>query len=168
MNETITSAFGRWIQDQLRSRRWSVPYFASLLGVHQKTPQSWVAGRSTPNPMRIEKIAHVLEVPPGDVWKVLAHDWLRVEEVVSDGQALPGPTDASALQVPRPSLDTWLREKASQRGLSDEELSVRLGVDVATVRFWTSGLLTPSNTQIPTLAAALGVPHELISSLMAR
>lgn len=165
MNETTGSAFGRWLQDRLRSRRWSVQYFASRLGVHPKTPQSWIAGRSSPNPARIETIARVLEVRPGEVWEVVARDWLNVTDVASEGRASSETPAVRAAADPSRTLDSWLREEASRRGLSAEDLSVRLGVDVATVRFWTSGLLTPSSSQIPTLAAALGVPHELISSL---
>ena len=168
MNETTVSAFGPWLQDRLRSRRWSVQYLAGLLGVHQKTPQSWVAGRSTPNPARIEKIAQVLDVPVGEVWEVLGRDWLHAEDAASSGRALPVATAPAPLPIQPRSLDSWLREESARRGLSAEALSVRLGVDAATVRFWTSGLLTPSSTQVPTLAAALGVPHELISCLMAK
>jgi transcriptional regulator with XRE-family HTH domain len=69
----MSTEFSRWLQEQLRVRRWSPSDFFRESGIPRPTIYSWVNGTRHPDPESIDKIADVFGLPVDVVLTVAGH-----------------------------------------------------------------------------------------------
>jgi transcriptional regulator with XRE-family HTH domain len=66
---TERSAFGRWLLEELDTRRWSMRELARQTEVSESTISRIVSGKRNPSSALCRRIAEVLRVPPERVFR---------------------------------------------------------------------------------------------------
>lgn len=115
---------------------------ARMIGVSQPTITRWRLGRSLPNDDVVPKLAKFIGVADREVHKAIQHT--RPKNVVeADG-----------------TLGQLLRTLEAERGIEAADAWPKYGFDKSTYYRWRQDKSTPRLSELPDIAAALGVREE--------
>ena len=106
---------------------------AEILGVHVVTVKNWERAENKPSFMKIQKVCEVLG--------------LKSEEIF--------PKEAKTF----PEI---LRKKREEAGLSQQDLSEKIGYHVNTINFWERGQFNPSNFALIDVCHFFDLPYDIL------
>lgn len=119
----MATLFGAWLKAELDRRGWSQRNFASQVGISQNAVQKHIKGDHEPDRATVVRYANYLGVDPNGA---LVASGFTVEYVAPD-------------ESERTRIGQRIRTHRESKGLSQEQVAVKLGVDRHTYRAWEIG-----------------------------
>ncbi|MES2465528.1 MAG: helix-turn-helix transcriptional regulator [Armatimonadota bacterium] len=153
----MESDFGRLLRRLREKRGLSLAETAQAAGIARTTLNRWEIGTYKPRLPELDAVFTAIEPTPAQRKEAMALlEAPRAQtQVLADIKRVGAESGIGAM----PAGNDLLRAMRLRRGLSLDELAMRLGVTSRTLRFWEKGEVWPSDTQIQSLCYVLKA-HE--------